>query len=142
MNHKEHKDHKGSTHSFVSFVCFVVPWFVLVISAGCRTRQTQPAADREPAYRANNLGVALLEQFKYPEAAEAFRQAIALEPALGMAHLNLSLALLYSQDTAAAVREATEAARLMPAAPQPPYVLGLIARADNRNEESLRLFER
>ena len=32
----------------------------------------KPAAAAEDAYRANNLGVALMEQYKYKEAAEAF----------------------------------------------------------------------
>ena len=42
----------------------------------------------------------------------------------------------------AADREAAEAARLLPDAPQPPYVLGLIARAENRTDDALREFER
>ena len=58
-----------------------------------------------------------------------------------MAHVNLSLALLYSLDFEGAAREATEGARLMPSAPQPPYVLGLVARAENRNEDAARFFE-
>ena len=49
-----------------------------------------------------------------------------------MARVNLSLALFYAQDLQGAAREATEAARLLPSAPQPPYMLGLIARAENR----------
>src|SRR5207302_7675647 len=39
-------------------------------------------------------------------------------------------------------REASEGARLLPAAPQPAYVLGLIARAENRDEDAVRFFER
>src|SRR5215208_1380955 len=45
--------------------------------------QSAPAASaREEAYRANNLGVALLEQFKPKEAAEEFRRALKLDPRL------------------------------------------------------------
>src|SRR5213593_1507953 len=86
---------------------------------------------REEAYRANNLGVALLEQFKFDEAAAVFREALRREPNLGIAHLNLSIALLQSSDLEAARREASEADRLMPRAPQPPYVQALIAREEN-----------
>ncbi len=97
---------------------------------------------REPAYRENNRGVALLEQFQYPQAAEAFRQALATDGSVALARLNLSLALLYAQDLRAAGPEAVEAARLLPNLPHPPYVLGLIARAESRADEALRHFER
>ncbi len=97
---------------------------------------------RERAYRANNTGVAQLEQFKYVEAASAFREALQRDSSLAIAHVNLSLALLYAQDLAGAAREATEAAQLLPSAPQPPYILGLIARAENRASDALREFER
>src|SRR6266496_5938608 len=59
-------------------------------------RQTQtPAAtpSREEAYRANNLGVALLEQFKHKEGADAFRRALQLAPKLALARINLGIAL-------------------------------------------------
>ena len=43
--------------------------------------QTRSAREiREDAYRANNLGVALLEQFKFEESAAAFREALRLDP--------------------------------------------------------------
>jgi Tfp pilus assembly protein PilF len=124
-----------SSLAFVSLVSFVV------LTSGCRGG---PAASdqRERAYGANNRGIALLERFEYAEAAAAFREALAIDSSLGIAHLNLSLALLYGQDLPAAEREAAEAARLMPGAPQPPYVRGLIARAENRPDDALRELER
>jgi Tfp pilus assembly protein PilF len=97
---------------------------------------------RERAYRTNNLGVALLEQFKYPEATDAFRQALQIDDSLTLARGNLSLALLYAQDLQGAVREAAEVARLLPSAPQPHYILGLVARAENRTADAVREFER
>ncbi len=105
--------------------------------------QTAPTREtRERAYRANNVGVALLEQLKYPEAATAFRGALGIDSTLAIGHLNLSLALLYEQELDAAAKESEEAARLMPSAPQPAYVLGLIARAQNRNEAAREQFEK
>ncbi len=101
------------------------------------TRET-----RERAYRANNAGVALLEQLKYPEAAAAFRQALGVDPTLAIAHLNLSLALMYDQNMDEALKEANEASTRMPAAPQPAYVLGLVARAQNRNGDARGFFEK
>jgi hypothetical protein len=61
---------------------------------------------------------------------------------LGIAHFNLGLALFYNQDFAGAAREAGEAARLMPDSPQPPYLLGLIARTENRTADARTQFER
>ncbi len=97
---------------------------------------------RERAYRANNRGVARLERFQYPEAATAFREALQIDGSLAIARVNLSLALLYAQDFAGAAREAGEAARQLPEAPQPHYILGLIARSENRSADALQEFAR
>ncbi|HEY9282147.1 MAG TPA: hypothetical protein VIP46_01715, partial [Pyrinomonadaceae bacterium] len=73
--------------------------------------QTQPAArSREDAYRANNLGVALLEQFKHKEGAEQFRRALSIDPKLALARINLAVALFNVPDVAAAQKEAAAAA--------------------------------
>ncbi len=114
----------------------------LAILAGACSSTSDDSAARERAYRANNRGVALLEQFAYEEAAVAFRSALGVDPVLPIAHVNLSLALLYAQDLEGARTSGTEAARLLPDAPQPPYILGLIARAENRTEDALREFQR
>jgi len=117
---------------------------VVLMLAGAPSGTQLPAADapREEAYRANNLGVALLEQFKFDEAAAAFREALRREPNLGIAHLNLSIALLQNTDFEAARGEAEAADRLMPGAAHPPYVLALIAREENRDEDAIRFLER
>jgi tetratricopeptide (TPR) repeat protein len=103
-----------------------------------------PAAGgaREEAYRANNLGVALLEQFKHREGAEAFRRALSLDPKLALARTNLAIALFNIPDLAASQKEAEAAAAASPAAPQPAYILGLIARQQNRVEDAAAAFLR
>src|SRR6186713_707261 len=91
-------------------------------------RQTPAASalvSREDAYRANNIGVALLEQFKHKEAADAFRNALKIDPKLNLARINLSIALFNVPDLPAAQREAQAAVALVPDAPQPYYILGL-----------------
>jgi Flp pilus assembly protein TadD len=102
---------------------------------------TSAAPDREAAYRANNLGVALLEQYRFADAVEAFKKSQALDPGLGMARINLAIGLYYLPDLPAARKEAEGAAASAPEALQPPYILGLIARQENRPEDALAAFE-
>src|SRR5499427_8063628 len=96
---------------------------------------------QEDAYRANNQGVALLEQFKHKEAAEAFRHALQLDPKLGLARINLSIALFYIPDLPAAQREAQAASAALTNAPQPFYLLGLIAKTQSKPEEAVAAFQ-
>ncbi|HEX8708157.1 MAG TPA: FG-GAP-like repeat-containing protein [Pyrinomonadaceae bacterium] len=99
-------------------------------------------AAREDAYRANNLGVALLEQFKHKEGAASFSRALQLDPKLVIARINLGIALFNVPDLAAAQREAEKAAALDANAPQPHYILGLIAKSQNRTEDAVAAFQR
>jgi len=106
--------------------------------------QTTPTAlqAREEAYRANNLGVALLEQFKHKEAADSFRRALQLDPKLALARINLAIALFNVPDLPGAQKEAQAAIALSPDAPQPHYILGLIAKTESRPTDAIAAFER
>ncbi|MDX6405543.1 MAG: hypothetical protein QOH70_2998 [Blastocatellia bacterium] len=105
--------------------------------------EDQTAFDkREAAYRANNIGAALLEQYKAKEAAESFTRALEIKPDLLIARINLSLALYYLPDADGAKREAEKALKQDPDAPQPLYILGLIARAQNRFDEAIAEFQK
>ncbi len=97
---------------------------------------------REEAYRANNIGVALLEQFKHKEAADAFRRALQLEPGLALARINLGIALFNMPDLPAAQKELQAAIAAAPNAPQPHYVLGLAAKTQNKPEEAIAAFQK
>jgi Tfp pilus assembly protein PilF len=101
-----------------------------------------PRQRLERAYRLSNRGVALLEQYNYGGAADAFREALGVEPSLGHAHLGLAIALLYDGKGEAALPEARAAQTAMPSAPQPPFVLGLIARALNQPDVAEPAFRR
>jgi Tfp pilus assembly protein PilF len=104
-------------------------------------RQALTQASREDAYRANNLGVALLEQFKHKEGADAFRRALQLDPKLALAKINLCIALFNLPDLPAAQREAQAAIAVAPNAPQPYYILGLIAKTQSRPDEAVAPFQ-
>jgi Tfp pilus assembly protein PilF len=104
------------------------------------TAQRTPADAREQAWRANNVGVAYLEQFNYAKASEQFRRALDIDDALTAARVNLAIAELYVPDLAAARREAEAVSRRPDAAPHAHYVLGLVARAENREADAIAAF--
>ena len=97
---------------------------------------------REEAYRANNLGVAFLEQFDYKSAVDSFRRALVIDPQLALAQTNLALGLYNLQDYDNAARAAEKAARMSPDSAQPLYILGLIARGRNNTDEAVADFKR
>jgi len=103
--------------------------------------QTQASPSTEAAYRANNLGVALLEQFKYKEGADAFKRALQIDPKLALARINLAIALFNLPDLPGAQREAQAAIALAPNAPQPHYILGLIAKTQARADDAIAPFQ-
>lgn len=101
-----------------------------------------PPAVREDAYRANNRGVALLEQYKADEAVKAFREALAMDPKNTLASVNLAIAFLNVPDTAAAEQAAKAALEIAPDSPQAWYVRGVAARAENRTEDARAAFRK
>ncbi|HEX9185484.1 MAG TPA: FG-GAP-like repeat-containing protein, partial [Vicinamibacteria bacterium] len=96
-----------------------------------------PSAAREAAWRENNLGVALLEQFRFADAVLAFGRALEKDPSLLAARINLAIAHLYVPDIPAAKQAAEEALKAAPDAPQPNYILALIARSEGRAEDAV-----
>jgi tetratricopeptide (TPR) repeat protein len=115
------------------------------ISPGSNRGQTgvRPGSGQaETAYRANNIGVARLEQFAYDPAATSFREALRLSPGLDIARLNLAIALFYGGKPAEAAAAARAAAAKLPANPFAHYMVGVIAKADNRLDEAAAAFAR
>jgi tetratricopeptide (TPR) repeat protein len=120
--------------SLLALVLF--PAFALVPRAGAQS------AAPEASYRANNVGVGLLEQYDYAAAATTFRRALELDSKLAIARVNLAIALLYAADFPAAEKEARAAAAALPGAPEPHYVLGLVAKGENRTDEAITELEK
>jgi tetratricopeptide (TPR) repeat protein len=123
-------------------ICVLTAASLLKPTAAHRQNVPAKTTAREDAYRANNLGVALLEQFKHKEAADAFKRALQLAPDLAVARINLGIALFNVPDLAAAQRELQAAATAAPSAPQPPYLLGLVAKTQNRPDEAIPHFQK
>ncbi|HEY8551006.1 MAG TPA: FG-GAP-like repeat-containing protein [Vicinamibacterales bacterium] len=105
-------------------------------------RQAQRGGDLEAAYRANNIGVAYLEQYNHEAAVKSFRRALEIEPSLTLAKINLAIGLFYVPDMEAAKAAAEQAAAAAPDAPQPHYILGLIAKAENRVDDAVAAFRK
>ncbi len=122
-------------------ICLPAIYLINPTAAHLQNAQSKAKA-REDAYRANNLGVALLEQFKHKEAADAFRRALQLDPSLVLARINFGIALFNVPDLPAAQKELQAAIAAAPTAPQPHYVLGLAAKTQNRTEEAITEFQK
>ncbi|HVQ36769.1 MAG TPA: FG-GAP-like repeat-containing protein, partial [Pyrinomonadaceae bacterium] len=132
--------------SYVFYLLVSATLSVIALSvASLASFQTQPAstlAAREAAYRANNIGVALLEQFKHKEGSDSFKNALKIDPKLNLAHINLAIGLFNIPDLPGAQRQAQHAATLAPEAPQPYYIQGLIAKLQSKPDEALAAFQR
>jgi Flp pilus assembly protein TadD len=137
-----------------SRACFVLPFILLTFAAATLVQrsharrsliseqQSSSFEKREAAYRANNIGVALLEQYKAKEAVESFNKALEIKPDLLLARINLSVALYYLPDGDRAKLAAERALGQDANAPQPHYILGLIARAQNRFDDAIAEFQK
>ena len=122
----------------------LVPFLTLALAAAGQPHasSTSSEAAREAAYRDNNLGVAQLEQFQHAEAAASFRKALAASPDLTVAKVNLAIALFNVPDLEGAAPAAEAAVAALPNAPQPHYLRGLIAKAQNRMDDAAASFRR
>ncbi|MEE8218091.1 MAG: FG-GAP-like repeat-containing protein, partial [Vicinamibacteria bacterium] len=101
------------------------------------SKASESCSAREAAYRESNLGVALLEQFRFVDAVEAFSRAIEKDPTLALARVNRVIAYLYVPDHDAARREAEAALESTPDSLQLNYILGLVARGEGRAEDAV-----
>jgi tetratricopeptide (TPR) repeat protein len=95
--------------------------------------------DARPHYY---LGVRLLGDQKYAEAAQALRKAVELDPQSGGARNMLGYAALRQGDTAGAISAFTEYARMLPQEPNPQDSLGEALLAAGRFPEAEAAFAR
>ena len=97
---------------------------------------------REEAYRANNVGIAHLEQYDYEQAATSFRDALSRRSDLHIARVNLAIALFYAGQETEALDAVKAALERVPDLPHAQYVLALAARAQGRSEDATAAFQR
>jgi Tfp pilus assembly protein PilF len=104
--------------------------------------QVETQQKREQLYRLNNLGVALMEQFKHEEAAKQFKQALASDQNFALARINLALAYYFLNDSRSAVEEARAAVKLAPESLHAHYILGASLRNERLYDEAIAEFNK
>lgn len=97
---------------------------------------------REELYRLNNLGVALMEQYKHEDAVKQFKLALERDPDFAIARINLAMAHYFLNDAKYAVAEAQAALKLSPASLQAQYVLGASYKKDRLYDEAIAAFNK
>lgn len=97
---------------------------------------SEKPADALPHFE---LGFAYSGLNKNPEAIAEYRQAIALDPKLAPAHLNLGISLLDS-DPAAAAESFRRALDLMPGQPRPVYLLAEALERGGKRSEAIEQY--
>jgi Flp pilus assembly protein TadD len=136
---------RGKTFAVLVGIATVAAALALLAQAPGPSRPGQPSpavTSRENAYRANNIGVARLEQYDFPAATAAFRRALEIDSALTIARVNLGIALFYGGDQEGARKELESVRGAMSDRPQVEYVLGLIARSADRTDDAVEAFTR
>ncbi len=127
---------RQNINSFILILLFVYGY-----SAGAQPANSgNEITRREEAYRANNIGVALLEQYEHAKGVEQFERALQLRPNFALAQINLAIALFNAQKLDEAKTAAAQALILTPNSPQANYLLGLIARTENQPDEAVTEF--
>ena len=134
----------------VSFV--LIPITAVLIFAGVFRSsftsgiQNPPANEvarkREELYRLNNLGVALMEQYKHEDAVKQFKLALTQDANFAVARINLAMADYFLNDAKAAVTEAQAALKLAPTSLHAQYVLGASYKKDRLYDEALAAFNK
>lgn len=97
---------------------------------------------REELYRLNNVGVALMEQYKHEDAVKQFKLALERDPDFAIARINLAMAYYFLNDAKLAVAEAQTALKLAPASLQAQYVLGASYKKDRLYDEAIAAFNK
>jgi Tfp pilus assembly protein PilF len=108
---------------------------LLIAALGAFALQVPPSA-----IEANSQGVGYMNQYLYTEAADAFRKALAADPGLNLARVNLAIALFYKQEYDEATKLLADAAAREPKNASAHYMLGLIAKNQGELEAAEQHF--
>lgn len=111
---------------------------MFIVGAGLRAAGAQTESPSAWA----NRGVALLEQFRFADAAEVFEAYVELEPEDPSGHINLGIAYFNERDFDRALNSFERALELDPDSPYVHYNLGLVYKLQGETEIAVEAFER
>jgi tetratricopeptide (TPR) repeat protein len=94
------------------------------------------------ARRQANRGVALLEQFRFTEAAAAFEEVVRADPNSAAGYINLGISYFNERDFEKARAALEKAKELAPESPYVHYNIGLIDKLQGNTEAALASFEK
>jgi tetratricopeptide (TPR) repeat protein len=117
-------------------------WLVLssvVYLVSCR--QKPAGAEADQLTRLTNLGKSQLDSGDPAKAVELFRQALALDPTLPEAQLNLANALLLANQPAAVIEQANQVLQANRESAAAYYLIGCADMRLGKAEEALKAFE-
>jgi tetratricopeptide (TPR) repeat protein len=131
-------------HSMAVFLVLAMGFVVLTVQRNedYRTRLsiwTDTIAKRPDNARAHgNLGLALMQMGKSPEAIGEYEQALRIEPNLAEAHNNLGLALVRLGNIEEAAQQFEQAVQIKPDYAEAHYNLALTSLRQGKIEEGIR----
>jgi len=127
----------------VAIILILAGVFHSAITRGVQGSSANPAAQkREELYRLNNLGVALMEQYKHEDAVKQFKLALERDANFAIARVNLAMAAYFLNDFKTAVAEAQSALKLSPSSLHAQYLLGAAYKNDRLYDEALAAFNK
>lgn len=137
-------------NKFVSVVpiltAIILAFALAFYRAGFTEAQNSSSAEtlqkREELYRLNNLGVALMEQYKHEDAVKQFKQSIERDPNFAIGHINLAMAYYFLNDSRLAIAEAQTALKLAAGSLQAQYILGAAYKKDRSYDEAIAAFNK
>jgi tetratricopeptide (TPR) repeat protein len=112
-----------------------------VVFLGALLLSSSQTAPVDEARRQANRGVALLEQFRFAEAAAAFEEVVRAAPDSAAGYINLGIAYFNERDFEKSRAALEKAKALAPESPYVHYNLGLIDKLQGNTEAALAAFE-
>lgn len=117
-------------------------FWLLLLAAGLLLPVAGAQTPSPEAAGSMSRGVALLEQFRFSDAAAEFERVVTLRPGSAAAHVNLGIAWFNERDFAAARASFGRARDLEPEGLHALYNLGLIEKLEGNTEAALTAFQR
>ena len=115
-------------------------WRLLPVAAAVALSSIGAQTPEQAADAGMSRGVALLEQFRFSDAAAAFARVVELRPESPAAHVNLGIAWFNERDFTAARASFARALDLDPDGLHATYNLGLIEKLEGNTEAALAAF--